>query len=381
VTEKQQRKISQNAAESRPSWPIPPASIAWILVIALIAGLIYVSRDFVLILFLSATLAYLLNPIVKIVESALIKRRIAVAVVYLVIGAVFLGAGYFFYPRLAAEIETLTNNLPSFGERLNEAIDAVQSEIVSEHPAAATFFATREVRYQTLNSFLEQQAKDLPLLVGQLASIILASVLIPFFAYFFLRDSRHTVQFFFERVPTHYIETSVAIWREIDRIVGRYLRGVALEGLALGTLAAIGLWLLGINYPLLLGAFSGVASLVPYLGPILGGGSAVLVALVQFKSLAPIAKVVALYLGLKLLDILAIQPLAVGQEKELHPMLLIGSIIVGGHALGIVGMIVAVPTITIIQRVARLVYERRRYNGQSVSPQSDSGVQIPPFVC
>jgi predicted PurR-regulated permease PerM len=120
---------------------------------------------------------------------------------------------------------------------------------------------------------------------------------------------------------------------------------------------------------------------VPYLGPILGGGSAILVALVQFKSLAPIAKVVVLYLVLKLLDIFAIQPLAVGREKELHPMLLIASIIVGGHALGIVGMVIAVPTVTIIQRVARLLYERRRYSDPSILSHGESGVEIPPFVC
>jgi predicted PurR-regulated permease PerM len=379
--EKQQPKVAQSAFGSRPSWLVPPTSITWILAIVLLAVLIYVSRDFVLILFLAATLAYLLNPIVKIADGALIKRHIAVTVVYLAISAGFLGAGYFFYPQLAGEVETLTAGLPSFGERLDEAIDAVQSEIVTEHPAANRLFATREVRYQKLNSFLEQQAKDLPLLVGQVASIILASVLIPFFSFFFLRDSRRTVQFFFDRVPTNYIETSVAIWREIDRIVGRYLRGLALEGLALGVTAATGLWLLGVNYPLLLGALSGIASVVPYLGPILGGGSAILVALVQFKSLAPIAKVVVLYLVLKLLDIFAIQPLAVGREKELHPMLLIASIIVGGHALGIVGMVIAVPTVTIIQRVARLLYERRRYSDPSILSHGESGVEIPPFVC
>lgn len=380
MTEKQQPKTFQAALESKPSWAPPPA-IIWILGIVLVAALIYVSRDFVLILLLSATLAYLLNPIVKIAEGALIKRHIAVAVVYFTIAAGLLGAGYFFYPRVAAEVDTLTANLPSFGERLDEAIDAVQSEITTQHPQADRFFASREVRYQKLNSFLEQQAEDLPLLVGHLASIVLAAVLIPFFSYFFLRDGRHTVQFFFDRVPTHYIETSVAIWREIDRIVGRYLRGLALEGLALGVTAALGLWLLGVNYPLLLGAVSGIASVVPYLGPIIGGGSAVLAALVQFKSLAPIAKVVVLYLGLKLLDIFAIQPLAVGREKELHPMLLIASIIVGGHALGIIGMIIAVPTVTIIQRVARLLYERRHYYDPNAIPRSESSIEIPPFVC
>jgi predicted PurR-regulated permease PerM len=330
---------------------------------------------------LSATLAYLLNPIVKIAESALIKRNAAVTVLYLTIGVTIIGGGYFLHPRLSAEVETLTGNLPSFAERLDEAIDAVQSEIIAQHPAANRFFTTREIRYQRLNAFVEQQAKDLPALVGQLASVILAGVLIPFFSYFFLRDGRNTFQSFLDSFPAHYIETSVAIWREMDRIVGHYLRGLALEGLALGISAALGLWLLGVNYPLLLGALSGIANIVPYLGPIVGGGSAVLVALIQFKSLAPIAKVVVLYLVLKLLDVLAIQPLAVGREKELHPMLLIASIIVGGHALGIVGMIIAVPVVTIIQRVARLLYERRRYTDASVFPQSDSGVQIPPFVC
>ena len=381
MAEKLYTKNTTGAAGSRLAWLIPPPSIIWILGMALVAVLVYVSRGFVLLLFLSVTLAYLLNPLVRIAESALIKRHVAVTVLYLTIGLAIAGGGYFLFPRLSAEVETLTGNLPSFGERLDEAIDAVQREISAQHPAANGFLMTREIRYQRLNAFLEQQAKDLPSLVGQLAAVILASVLIPFFSYFFLRDGRNTLQSFLDYFPANYIETSVAIWREIDRIVGRYLRGVALEGLALGVSSAVGLWLLGVNYPLLLGALSGVASVVPYLGPILGGGSAVLVALVQFKSVAPIAKVVALYFVLKLLDILAIQPLAVGQEKELHPMLLIASIIVGGHALGIVGMIIAVPTVTIIQRVVRLLYERRRHSDPSVFPQGDGGVQIPPFVC
>ena len=381
MAEKQNVKIVESATGARRAGFAPPPAIVWFLGLALVAALVYVSRDFVLLLLLSATLAYLLNPIVKVAESAFIKRDAVVTVLYLIIGVTIVGGGYFLLPKLSAEIETLGVNLPSFGERLDEAIDAVQSEIAAEHPAATRFLMTREIRYQRLNAFFEQQAKDLPGLVGQLASIVLASVLIPFFSYFFLRDGRNTLQSLLDRFPANYIETSVAIWREIDRIVGHYLRGLALEGLALGVSAAVGLWFLGVNYPLLLGALSGAASVVPYLGPIVGGGSAVLVALIQFKSVIPIAKVIALYLVLKLLDIFAIQPLAVGREKELHPMLLIASIIVGGHALGIVGMIIAVPTVTIIQRVARLLYERRRSPQPSAFSQSSSSLPIPPFVC
>ncbi len=381
VTENQRVKAGSGTGGTRSSFFMPPLSMIWLLGIALVAALVYVSRDFILLLFLSATLAYLLNPIVKIAESALIKRHVAVTVIYLTIGFGILSAGYFLFPRLSAEVETFTGSLPSLGERLDQAIDAVQSEIVAQHPTANRFLTSREFRYERLNEFIEQQAKNFPALLGHIASMVLAGVLIPFFSYFFLRDGRNMLQSVLDRVPANYIETSVAIGCEIDRIVGHYLRGLALEGLALGIIAGLGLWMLGVNYPLLLGTISGVANVVPYLGPILGGGSAVLVALVQFKSLAPIAKILVLYLFLKLLDIFAIQPLAVGRGKELHPVLLIASIIIGGHALGIIGMLIAVPTFTIFQRIVRLVFERRRYPASTSFPQSKVSVPIPPFVC
>jgi predicted PurR-regulated permease PerM len=381
MTEKQRVEAGSESGATRPAYFMPPLSIIWLLGIALVAALVYVSRDFVLLLLLSATLAYLLNPIVKIAESALIKRHIAVTVIYLTMGFGVLSAGYFLFPRLSAEVENLSGSLPSLGERLDQAIDAVQLEIVARYPVANRLLTSREFRYEKLNGFIEQQTKNLPALVGQLASLILASVLIPFFSYFFLRDGQNILQSVLDRVPANYIETSVAIWREIDRIVGHYLRGVALEGVTLGTIAGLGLWMLGVNYPLLLGTISGVANVVPYFGPILGGGSAVLVALVQFKSLAPIAKILVLYLFLKLLDIFAIQPLAVGRGKELHPVLLIASIIIGGHALGIVGMLIAVPTFTVFQRIVQLAFESRRYSVSTSNPQRKVGVPIPPFVC
>ncbi|HXV82623.1 MAG TPA: AI-2E family transporter, partial [Candidatus Binatia bacterium] len=350
---------------------MPPPSILWGLAIALVALLVYISQDLVLVLLLSATVAYLINPIVKVAESALIKRKVAVAAIYLCIGFVFLITAYFVLPLLRAELNTLSRNLPSFGQRFDEAVDALQNEVVANYPAADGLFSTREVRYEKLNSFIEQQLADVPLLLGHLASILLAGVLIPFFSYFFLRDSRRIVKFVLDRLPAGHIETTVAVWCELDSTVGRYLRGVAVEGMVVGVFAALGLALLGVNYPLLLGVVTGLANVVPYLGPIIGGAAAVLVAAVQFKSFFPIAQVIVLYLAVKLLDLVAIQPLAVGKSNNLHPALLIASIIVGGHALGIIGMIIAVPVITVLQRIAKLLFEHRRYPTQPGS-QPDS---------
>jgi predicted PurR-regulated permease PerM len=360
---------------------MPPPSIIWALFVSFVALIVYLSRDFVLILLLSATLAYLLNPIVKVAETAMIKRGVAVAVIYLGIGVGLLVTTYFLFPSLRAELNTLSGNLPFFSQRFDEAIDTLQNEIVARYPAADSLFTTREVRYEKLNAFIEEQVADLPVLLSHVASIALAGVLIPFFSYFFLRDSRTIIRFVLDHLPANHIETSVAVWCEIDRTVGRYLRGLALEGIVVGASAALGLTLLGVNYPLLLGAVTGLANVVPYLGPIIGGAAAILVTLVQFKSFAVIAQVVVLYLCLKLLDLLAIQPLAVGKGNDLHPVLLIASIIVGGHALGIIGMVVAVPTVTILQKIASLILERRRYSAHSPDSRLTSAIQSQTYVC
>ena len=360
---------------------MPPPSIIWALAIAVVALLVYVSQDFVLLLLLSATVAYLINPIVRVAETAMIKRKVAVTTIYLGIGVAFLVTTYFVLPYLRAEVNTLSGNLPFFSQRFDEAVDAIENEIVANYPAADGLFSTREVRYEKFNSFIEQQVADVPLLLSHLASIVLAAVLIPFFSYFFLRDSRRIVKFVLDRLPPGHIETTVAVWCEIDRTVGRYLRGVAIEGIVVGVFAALGLAILGVNYPLLLGVVTGLANVVPYLGPIIGGAAAILVALVQFKSLAVVAQVAILYLFVKLLDLIAIQPLAVGKGNDLHPVLLIASIIVGGHAWGIVGMVIAVPMITILQRIASLLLERPRYSTHVLDSYPNGGAQSQRYVC
>jgi predicted PurR-regulated permease PerM len=373
---------TKGAGPSRSARSIsPPASILWGVAIVITVLIIYASRELVLILFFSASLAYLLNPLVKMAESAAIRRELAVTGLFITLVVTLLLAAYFLVPRLRAEVSTLSGNWPSFTERLDEAIDAIQKEITTDYPAARRMFPEREARYDKLNAFIEHQTANLPNLVSHLATIVLAGVLIPFFTYFLLRDSHRMIQFLMDRLPAAQIETSVAVWCGIDRIIGRYLRGLAIDGMVISVAAALGLWVVGVNYPLLLGAFSGLANVVPFLGPILGGGVAMLIALIQFKSLAPIGKVLMLYLAIKLLDDMVIQPMTIGHSVHLHPPLLIASVIVGEHVFGLIGMIVAVPAVTVLQEITKLLLERRHYQAGLPATHPRRGVPVQHFVC
>jgi len=361
------------------TWFPPPPTIIWALAIAVVIVLVYVASDVVVLFILSAALAYVISPLVRMAESHAIKRKLAVTGIYLAILLTLATAAFLFLPRLRAEIENLSSG--SFTQQLNEALDILHSDLIAEYPATRQILGDPEARNEKLSALVERQTANLPNLLGHMAEAIVIAVLIPVFSYFLLRDSRGLIQLSMDRLPAVHIETSVAVWCEIDRIIGRYIRGLALDGLAIGAIAATGLWIFGVNYALLLGAFSGMANVVPYVGPFLSGTVVATIAMIQFKSLAPLAKVMTLYLCIKFCDLTFIHPMTVGRSVHLHPILLVASLLVGGHAFGLIGMVVAVPTVTTLQAVATLLLEHRRRGAGVRVARHVRTVPLQTYVC
>jgi len=118
----------------------PPASILWGVAIVITVLIIYASRELVLLLFFSASLAYLLNPLVKMAESVVIRRDVAVTGIFIALIVGLLATAYLLVPRLRTEVNTLTGNWPSFTQRLDDAVDALQAEIVAIILLLATCF-------------------------------------------------------------------------------------------------------------------------------------------------------------------------------------------------------------------------------------------------
>ena len=77
---------------------------------------------------------------------------------------------------------------------------------------------------------------------------------------------------------------------------------------------------------------------------------------------------------------MVIQPRIVGGEQDLHPVLFIAAVIAGGHIMGVMGMIIAVPVVTIMQDSIGLLLERGRRFSATASTLTPR-VQIQPYVC
>jgi len=332
----------------------------WLLLTcAAIAVLAWLGRGLVLPVFLAIVFAYVLSPILVWADALAIRRSVAVGALYAVLISVLIVGGVLLGPGIVSETASLMDRLPALAQRSDRGLDAVVRELAESAPALRRLLPEGEgwvQRYVINRGF--GQSEDL---FEQMGHAFLLAILVPFFAFFLLRDMPRIIARAMDRLPPQHVETSLAVWREINGVIGRYVRGVVLDGLVVGTLATVGLWAARVPYPLLLGAFAGLANVVPFFGPLLSVAAAgLMVVLTPGQGLAGVGRVAVLFLIIKVLDDTVIQPFTIGRSVHLHPALLLGSVVVGNHALGVLGMIIAVPAATLLQETVRLLLEHRR---------------------
>jgi predicted PurR-regulated permease PerM len=138
--------------------------------------------------------------------------------------------------------------------------------------------------------------------------------------------------------------------------IGRYIRGRLAESLILSVITIIGLFVLDVKYYLVIGGFAGFANLIPYIGPVGISIPAVILAGYQHGVFRMVMTGVFLG-GLQVIDNAILVPLVVGKSVDLHPVVTIFAVFVGGQLLGFLGMIIAVPLTSIIIAVSQALYK------------------------
>lgn len=331
-----------------------PQWIVGLLLTGLVVITAYYTTSLLILLLISGIIAYLLSNVIKRLEYLGIKRTVAVAAVYLVAGLAIIGADIMLIPCLQQEMRNLTEKLPEIIQQAEGAFKDLRGYPFAEDLIEKILSGLAQP------SHLFSKMLNMSDLFSQAASVAFAMILIPFFVFFILKDWPVMLSKIMRWIPSQYVETSVAALSEINILAGSYLRGLAIECSSVGAMAAIGLAMLGVNYPVTLGIVTAVANVIPYIGPIISCLIACLIAFIQFKSTGAVLNVVLLYTCVKLLDDFLVQPLTIGRSVKLHPMLLIITIVAGQKLFGIMGMVLAVPVVTIVQKIVIIFHEDRR---------------------
>lgn len=183
---------------------------------------------------------------------------------------------------------------------------------------------------------------------------LIASV--PIIGFFLLKDNVKFKKAVLSIIPNKYFELVVIILHKIDDVIGKYLRAVFYEILIVGTLASAALTMLGVPYSILIGYSAGIANIIPYFGPWLGGFFAVLSILI-----AGLPPIMILYAGLamyliQVVDNNFVYPMVVGMSIEMHPLIVLLTVLAGGWAFGLLGMLVSVPVVYLIYSVTRVLF-------------------------
>lgn len=190
-----------------------------------------------------------------------------------------------------------------------------------------------------------------------LSSIFEWLLLVPLFLYFFFVESQKYSRRFLDAIPNPIFEKSYVLFSQFNTKFGEYIIAKFIEATILGTLVTLGLLLIGFPYPFILGFVAGVTNILPYIGPFLGLIPAIFVALLSKDPNVTLVSMLVIYFLANLIDMLLVFPLLVSKIVNLHPIVVVVSIIIGSQLGGIVGMIVIIPFVAFFKLLFKEIYK------------------------
>jgi predicted PurR-regulated permease PerM len=185
-------------------------------------------------------------------------------------------------------------------------------------------------------------------------------VLIPVVTFYLLRDWDDLVNGIRTLIPRSVEPTVSEIFREIDEVLGAFIRGQMLVMLALGIIYAIGLWAIGLDLGFIIGLGAGLLSIVPYLGTFLGVIAAVIAALFEFRDIWHVLLVLLVFGAGQSLESMVLTPKLVGDRIGLHPVTVIFAVLAGGQLFGFLGILLALPVAAALNVLVRHLHGRYR---------------------
>ncbi len=304
---------------------------------------------------LTFLLAYILDPPVTLLERRGFPRwASSLIAVILLVGAV-VAVILFLMPVALQQFNEIIGGV-SFIVR--EFAQVLQSGAVFEFldRYGIPVEKAREVINEQISPRLQELLRTLFLGVfGLFAGIsnivlhIINAVIVPFLVFYILKDFPLILDRFVRFIPAHRRVRTIEMAQNVDRLIGRYLRGAIAVAFIQATISATCLTVIGVRFSLVLGIMTGILNFIPYVGLITSLIVSCIVALFSGGAvLTKVILVIILYLTQKLLEATILAPKIIGAQVGLHPVVLILCLLVFGYFLGFVGLLIAVPATALI---------------------------------
>ena len=320
----------------------------------LLIGL-YLFRAILLPFLVGMAAAYLLDPAADRLQRWGLRRTTATIVI---------SAGFFvalvlvlllLLPTVATQAAELARELPDYLEQLRNRLVPRLSGLLSWARIELDLSAEgllREYWSEAMNFLINAVTG---LLQSGVALLNLVSLLFvtPVVTFYMLRDWDRMVARIQTYVPPDYLPTVRSLGREVDGVLAGFIRGQGMVCMFLALFYALGLWLVGLKYGLIIGLLTGFFSFIPYIGMALGMCVGLAVAAFQFQDLVMIGLVAGVFAVGQFIEGNLISPRIVGDRIHLHPVWIIFAVLAGTVLFGFLGTLLAVPIAAVLGVLVR----------------------------
>ena len=360
-----------------------------LLTVAAALTALYLLRGVLLTLGLSAVIAYILFPLARQLERIIpggerrtgLRRSLAVSLIFLAFLGLLTAAVGMVIASLISQGQRFVADFPQF---IADARSTLEFWIADYHRFVPAALRDRiEMWLSNAGGLLGNAAWNIAAqtfgaVTGSIAFVIgLATA--PVLIFYLLKDSETIREALYTPFPARLRPYLRDLMDIVNRSVGGYIRGQLLLGLLVGGVVTIGLLIIGIPFPFILGIVAGLTELIPIIGPWIGGAVGVLVTLAAAPD--KVLWVILLYLAVQLLENALLVPRVQANTLGLHPIAVILVITIGSQYFGLWGVILGPPLAAMVKGM--LTYAAQEWNrlpgvpaGGTDGTEAEAGVGV-----
>ncbi|MBE3592489.1 MAG: AI-2E family transporter [Thermoanaerobacter sp.] len=293
--------------------------------------------------FVSALIAYLLNPMVKFFNSKGFSTFLSVLLIFLIVALVILFFSFYILPLLINEIVIFVKMIPFYTEELQKILIQLKFNYFSYLPPQ--FEKVLDKNLNVLNNLFVSRVDLVFKSTAAILKDLVDVIIVPIITFYLLKDKNVFEKEIERMIPSKYHDSFFALLKKIDKILSKYIRAQIYLSIFVAIFTSIGLSLIKVKYAFLIGILAGILNIIPYIGPILSIIPAVLIGLLDSLSKGFWALLVCLLV--QQIENAFITPKIISDSVGLHPITVIFSLIAGEELFGLWGLLLSVPVVAI----------------------------------
>ena len=319
---------------------------------------LYIVREVIILFFISVILVSAMEPAVNFLQRKKIPRTLTVSIIYILLLAIIGIAISFLIPPLIAQIQDLSQNFSQYAAKIESFLGPVNDFIKTNHINLGTTQFLGNVGSSLSSATGNIFSETVGVFSGLISAVVIFSL-----AFYMSVEENAIIGFIISVAPIKHKEYARSLTERIKYKIGRWLLGQIFVMLIIFILDSIGLYLVGVPYPLILGLFAGVMEIVPYVGPVISGIPGVILGFLISPTTGFLALLV--YFIAQQFEGNVVVPLVMKKAVGLNPITVILALLAGAKLGGFLGVILSIPVAAAVGLVIGDIMEHQNEKQQA----------------